>query len=99
MTKSPRGEYVWERTRPGLIELPCQHTTEGMEEMFARRRCQDDGEWGEVDVDDCYGKVEDLFKDIEKVASVLVTVLLHNVSTVVVHHRAFSDAYTEAIQL
>lgn len=64
---------MWERTRPDLIELPCQHRDEemeemeGMEEMFARRRCNDDGKWGEVDVDDCYGEVEDLFNDIEKV--------------------------------
>ena len=58
---------MWERTRPALIELPCQHTGEEMEEMFARRRCQDDGKWGEVDLNDCYGKVEDLFKDIGEV--------------------------------
>lgn len=94
---------MWERTRPALIELPCQHTVEGMEEMFARRLCQDDGKWGEVDVNDCYGEVEDLFKDIGEVRNGLCsceyltgTIGLQYVSFIIC---AFSDAYTEAIQL
>ena len=64
LTTSPRGDYLWRQTRPGLVELPCQHGQEG---ATARRRCDQNGNWEEEDVKDCYGETEDLFPWLEKV--------------------------------
>ena len=60
---SPYGDYMWVKTKPSLIELPCQHGDDGM----ARRLCDEDGIWGEVDLEECYGAPEDVFPYLDKV--------------------------------
>ena len=50
-------------TRPGLIELPCAYGDEGV----ARRLCNEEGIWEEVDLEECYAPTKDLFPYIDKV--------------------------------
>lgn len=70
LTKSPRGNYLWKEVRPGLIELPCQYGEEGK----ARRHCNKNGKWEEVNLEECFGETKDLFPYLEKVRHSLIVV-------------------------
>lgn len=74
-TKSPRGNYDWPEIRPGLVELPCQHLKEGTdpeERSVAQRLCDNNGIWGEVNLEGCYGDTDDIFPHLDKVTFVLI---------------------------
>jgi hypothetical protein len=62
-TSHPRGEYYWAKSRPGMVELPCQHSEEGV----AKRQCSRDGIWDHPILDECYGDIETVFRYLDKV--------------------------------
>ena len=63
-TSHPRGEYYWAKSRPGTVELPCQHSEEGV----AKRQCSRDGIWDHPILDECYGDIETVFRYLDKVS-------------------------------
>jgi hypothetical protein len=62
-TSHPRGEYYWAKSKPGMVELPCQHSEEGV----AKRQCSRDGIWDHPILDECYGDIETIFRYLDKV--------------------------------
>ena len=88
-TTSIHGDYLWVTTRPGLIELPCAYGDEGV----ARRLCNEEGIWEEVDLEECYAPTIDLFPYIDKVRWLYLLRHLHY-SHVHLYHTLFCHIFT-----